>query len=377
MEKAEQLKLFNTYIRQPNLTINELRTWFLGWGFDKNNTDFNILTNQFFNENLFEIENKEIFKTSKKMIINNLNQLPERKYIVKEMGIETGVLMAFVGIGGVSKTMLLQDFLVSVSSGQPWLGMAVTQGPCVHIDQEQSLIQTERRYCRLMAGKKIDAVDIDRVTLATRLDADGVNRDQVFKEMCELLSGKLVCAIDSLRKISAADENSGDQEPLVALLKDVAGATGCTIIIIHHMGKIGASGATQSGRGSSTFYDSLDYQFDITRDSDERIKLFANKTRDEIKDKRQIYYKLVNSGEFNVKQNCSSAVTVTLCENQKQIDILETLKSAGDAGMSFTDIQSEVGGRLDGLQKSLKKLIKEKKIAMTKVGKYHMYNILY
>ena len=67
--------------------------------------------------------------------------------------------------------------------------------------------------------------------------------------------------VDSLKAVVSCDENSGEIEKPLKMLKRVAEEANCVVLVIHHKGK--GKDAKQSGRGHSSIYDSADVQLDL------------------------------------------------------------------------------------------------------------------
>jgi RecA-family ATPase len=133
--------------------------------------------------------------------------------------------------------MLLQHLAVCVSSGKKLFGkFDVARGPVLHMDEEQTETQTARRYIRIAAGMDVKELDIQRVVLENRLDSPEI-LETVQEDLIKLFGGKKLILIDSLKKISEAEENSPQIEKIMKILKRVAEKANTTIVLVHHMGK--------------------------------------------------------------------------------------------------------------------------------------------
>lgn len=240
-----------------------------------------------------------------------LSKLPTKEYVIERFELSRGSFGLLCATGCSGKTMLVQYIACCISSGKPLFGtFPVLQGSVVHIDQEQSQVQTQRRYERLAGGLGIDSLDITRITLANRLDSPKLRIQDVEAELVKALTGKTIAIIDSLKKTSEADENSADIEVVLNMFKQVAETTNCAILLIHHKGK--GKDAKQSGRGHSSIYDSVDIQIDLdSNDGIYEIECAKNRDGDFFPG---IKYRLVDGGDFNKQQNCSERLDLDLLQ---------------------------------------------------------------
>ncbi len=245
-----------------------------------------------------------------KMIkVSGLHKLPTKEYVIQRFELARGSFGLLCATGCSGKTMLVQYIACCVSSGTPLFGQfPVRKGSVVHIDQEQSEIQTQRRYERLAAGLGLASLDITRVTLANRFDSIKLPMEEVENALINLFTGKTLAIIDSLKKISETDENSAEIERVLHMLKRVAEKSQCAVLLIHHKGK--GKDAKQSGRGHSSIYDSCDIQIDLdNKDGAYEMECAKNRDGDFFKG---LTYELVDTGDFNVAQNCSEQLNLNL-----------------------------------------------------------------
>jgi hypothetical protein len=244
------------------------------------------------------------------MTFSPLSAFPKRDYLLKRLRIEKNSLVALVAQGGSGKTMLIQYLNLCVDRGLPLFGQfPVTQGKVLHIDQEQSESQTALRYSRLANGLGVNDFSITRHYITNKLDADPTIMDKVQAELVDIFRDYDLVIIDSLKKISAADENSSDIERVLNLLKRVSELASCAIILIHHKGKKD-SGARQSGRGHSSIYDSVDVQIDLDHEpGQDSYQLTCTKNRNG-SPFDGISYSLKDTGFFVDDQDCTQALTM-------------------------------------------------------------------
>lgn len=290
-----------------------------------------------------EKKSKQLLESRQKIKLSSLNKLPPREFIIPKFGIEKGSLAIFCGTGSSGKTMLLQHVAVCVAAGKKLFGkFEVTQGSVLHMDEEQTEVQTTRRYIRLAAGAGVEDLDIERVVLGNRLDSQEILLT-VQEELIKLFTGKKLILIDSLKKISEADENSAKIEMILKILKRVAEKADTTIILIHHMGKGGAN-VKQSGRGHSSIYDSVDIQLDIEyHQATENCSIKSAKSRDKAQFGK-LFYKFKDVGDWSLNQFCSEKLEFEFIEEISkdkintdsivEIKILSTLNNEGTLNQS-------------------------------------------
>lgn len=290
----------------------------------------------------------------KQITLKGLGALPPRKYFIKRLGIEESFLACLCASGNSAKTWVLQYIGCCVSSGLPLFGQfPVTQGTVLHIDEEQNEDQTQRRYERIAGGLGLMELNIERANLNRRLDCEEEIK-QAEDDLVELFKGKSLILIDSLKKTTEADENSGDIEEILKIMKRAATRSKAAIILIHHKGKSTGKDVKQTGRGHSSIYDSMDIQIDLDWDraTDTGIlscaKVKEGKMFDDIK------FNLIDTGDFNEDQNCSERIefkfigetpVVNKSETTLETRILSTLNKEG------TTIQSKLFDTVSGSRK--------------------------
>jgi hypothetical protein len=92
-----------------------------------------------------------------------------------------------------------------------------------------------------------------------------------------IMRGCAVIIVDSLKACTpGADENSSSIRDLIKVLSRASEATGCTAILIHHMGHVGKDGAGR-GRGSSAIFDEVATELRITKKDGDPLRLVEHK----------------------------------------------------------------------------------------------------
>lgn len=281
------------------------------------------------------------------MQVTNFSDLPIRQHLIERLEMSPGNLVILCAAGGSGKTMFAQYMATCVSSGKPLFGVyPVSKGGVIHIDMEQSKVQTQRRYIRLANGLEVSSLDVSRVTLKARLDDPQLPMVEIEKEMVELCTGKSLCIVDSLKAISCTDENSSDIEKVLKMLKRVGEKTQCTIMVIHHKGK-GGRDNRQTGRGSSAIYDSCDVQIDLDSNNDV-YELSCAKNR-EGPYFFGIKYRILDTGEHHVQQKCTVKLEFQLLQDDikstkqtQQEKIVTALMQQEE--LKFNDLFEQVKG---------------------------------
>lgn len=311
----------------------------------------------------------------KQMNFLSLDSFPDREFIFERLGISPGIFALVCATGCSGKTLLIQYLACLVSSGLPLLNQpgeeyTVTKGSVVHIDGEQSELQTSKRYARIANGLGItDSIsNIERVKLKYRLDSPAVNPLEVEQWLEQLLEGKTLAIIDSLKAVSETDENSPQIEIILKMFKRVSEKTNCAILLVHHKGK--QSNSKQSGRGHSSIYDSVDLQIDLEV-SNKIFELSCAKMRDgDFFD--GLSYTLSDEGDYHAKQKCSTKLVFKLNEaniksktSDQRTRILDELNSAANP-INQGDLYDIVKGDTVMFKKVLDNLVESNIVEMSK-----------
>lgn len=341
--------------------------------FNKNNEDVPLWA-QPVNIKNSKPEKKPLFNKINMAIDFSLESLPPRTFIVERLNIEESCFYTICASGGSGKSMFLQYLACCIDTGTPLFGeFKVTKGAVYHIDQEQNLNQTKRRYIRIFNGLGNKLPDnLERTNLERRLDC-AEEIDTIEEDLTKEFQGKTLVIIDSLKAISEADENTADIEKILKIFKRVAEKTKCAIVLIHHKGK--NSTAKQSGRGHSSIYDSVDGQIDLDYDQDTRTyTLSCAKVRDGVAFDG-IRYQLKDEGDFNFEQKCSYKLVFEMLMSNikpKERDINKLiLKMINDSIEKYnqTNLYNIIKGDRNILSRALKELADKKFIDVEKGSK--------
>jgi len=276
---------------------------------------FSMTVEQINNNPKFRIQEKtyKSYEKTNKMKITNFDNLPTKQYVIERLEISPGNLVLLCATGCSGKTMFAQYLASCISGNKPLFGQfPVMNGGVIHIDQEQSEIQTLRRYIRIANGLEISEIDVERTKLKYRLDDPKLDASETEEELIELCKGKVLLIVDSLKASSVVDENSAEIEKVLKMFKRVAEKTNCAVLCVHHKGK--GKDAKQSGRGHSSIYDSCDVQFDLEVNN-EIYEVSCAKNR-EGKYFDGFKYCLADTGNFSKSQNCSERLEFNLLQDE-------------------------------------------------------------
>jgi len=206
------------------------------------------------------------------------------KFLVPGLGINPGAPTGFFGQGFTGKTLIAMSLGLSIATGRPAWGLySVRRGRVLHLDYEQGLRLTARRWQRLAAGAgvtrdelegRLDACVLPRLNLMTE------NADGEYMRLCE---GWDLVILDALKGATPGiDENSSEIRDYMRVLTHVSERTGCTFLFLHQAGKVSPFGKSrkEAGRGSSAIYDDCQSVFVATADKGEATYVSHEKDRE-------------------------------------------------------------------------------------------------
>jgi hypothetical protein len=178
------------------------------------------------------------------------------------------------GFGFSGKTLPLQALALALAADRPVWGVYTGKARrVIHVDLEQGDALTRRRYQRLARAMKLDLASAGDALVVAVMPALSLAPQHVAKWR-ELLTGRDLCIIDSLRSATGGqDENSSDIRAALDMLGHLSEATGCRVTVIHHARKPSAD--EQAGRyairGSGAIYDAVDCAYVFTADKGEPV----------------------------------------------------------------------------------------------------------
>ncbi len=206
-------------------------------------------------------------------------------FLVPALGIAPGAATGFFGQGFVGKTIIAQDFGISVALGQPLFGVYSTRrGKVIHLDHEQGLRITATRYQRMARVRGAWADDFRGwldVAIHPRLNLTTPGAEDHY---VRLFDGHALAIVDALKGATPGiDENSSEMRDYMGRLSRASERTGCAVLLIHHAGKTVVGGERprkESGRGSSAIFDECQSVFVLTAGKGEPIRVSHEKDRE-------------------------------------------------------------------------------------------------
>ena len=200
---------------------------------------------------------------------------PPVEWLVEGLALAPGAPVLLTGYGGSGKTTLAQHLAVCVSArtvpAPRVLGVldVARPGPVTHIDYEQGIELTARRYREL--GLERDSALRFR---APPLQMPGLGvADRGAREwLASVAAGQRLVIIDSfVAGLGAAleDENSANVREPLDWLGRVSIESGAVVLVIHHSRKTQRGGdPRQTARGSSAITDAVSAHLNYERSAD-------------------------------------------------------------------------------------------------------------
>lgn len=272
-----------------------------------------------------QLPKEELLFIAKPIHTIGLNNMPVRQFLIDRFDIEKGNLICICGASNAGKTMFAQYLSLCVKHNISLfkkfaINNSKIEKKVLHIDFEQSELQTQRRYERIASFIGVADIAIDRIKLPSKLDSIDISQEEMKSALIKLMTGYDMVLIDSLRQSIQCDENSSQISYVFELLKSIAEITNTVIIVIHHKGKSPNTSSKDQGRGSSAIYAGFDVVIDLDVDDDSNeITLKCQKNREQIYFPSLIY-KLKDGGNFNDNQRCSEQLQLILVEGEVKKD---------------------------------------------------------
>ena len=188
-------------------------------------------------------------------------------------GMLAGTVGALVSPGGAGKSILALQLSVLVTTGFDISGVArqvaYPKGKVVILAAEDPEAALAHRLHAL--GKHIPPDLVEPLARSLEIEplvgkeAD-IMRDDWFKFVMTMATGKRILFLDTLRRFHGMDENdAASMAILIGRLEAIAAVTGCSIIFLHHSSKAaalqGQGDQQQASRGSSVLVDNIRWQF--------------------------------------------------------------------------------------------------------------------
>ena len=272
--------------------------------------------------------------------------------------IPVGGTALIVGPAKAGKSTLGQTLVCHHAAGRPFLGRGVRQGPSAYLTHEGG-----------------------RAALAARLEAMGGADDlpltvyhgprpddplAFLAEGIEQTSATLAVIDPLFRMFDFPDGNdyaavTASTAPLIEL----AGATGCALVFIHHSRKGGGAGGEEA-LGSTAIFGAVDTLISVKRADDVRT---AYSIQREGVDMPETLLVLAADGTIDIGQTRRKAD-----DAEAQQGILEFLADCGEKAPTRNDIETAMQGRTDRVRRALATLVKRGEVARHGEGrKGHPY----
>jgi len=200
------------------------------------------------------------------------------------------------GAGGSKKTYSMIDLVVSVASGNEWLGFDVSEPTTtLFIDEESGPRRFAHRVCATGRAHEAPAdLPLFYISLAG-FDLTTTDGQDKLHELINESGAKLVI-LDALVDVMAGgDENAvSDVQPIFVGLRRIAEMTHSAIVVIHHTNRTGEY------RGSSALKGAVDIMLIVTSPGNEEIITFKTEKARDIEP--VTFHALANFGEgtFNL-----------------------------------------------------------------------------
>lgn len=202
------------------------------------------------------------------MRISEFQKIAKRPTELVRGTIFKGHVILLAGFWGTIKSWIMEDLAISVASGKPSLfGVVEEQGHVILIDEETESDILGNRLHRLANGKGVVLEDLP-LTIHS-LDGFRLDNDYWIQVITEEIRKEkaIMTIIDNLSStLGKFRENSSDDIGKARDGWNKLKASGSTVPIVHHFGKVGEkdeASFTAALRGSTKVLDSADTAFSI------------------------------------------------------------------------------------------------------------------
>ena len=193
----------------------------------------------------------------RKIGINDKLPEPQPYPLIKDI-LDRGTVVALSGPSGKGKSFTALDWALSVASGVPWMGHAVTRGSVLYVAAEGAHGQAKRVEAWIKVHQPSDTIDMQIVIDPVNLRDPG-EVDVLVKMVREEVADLVV--IDGLAKCTpGVDESSASEmgEVVDALyrIRDAIDVGETTILVVYHDGYDGiqVQGSSALKAGVDTVY---------------------------------------------------------------------------------------------------------------------------
>lgn len=246
-----------------------------------------------------------------------LYEAPPVPYIIEGV-LQRGGIVGLTGFPGTGKTWLAMEMMQSLITGSPFLGhFPAKVCPVLFVGQDASVLDYARQWTRLTRHRSVEIdeqnrkeglqesnpyntyahfmlqteFNLDDPTQIARLvktsqrvwtmpHYDTVLRDDGWEtvELQEQHYGLII--LDTLSKLTRTPENDNTARDLVFNnLRDIAEATGATLLVLHHNSLQSEFRTGEEWRGAGSQFGALDVHFHLTARKKELVEFKVKKFR--------------------------------------------------------------------------------------------------
>lgn len=194
-------------------------------------------------------------------------EFPPIKWLAKDL-VPAGMMGAITGESNSYKSFMTLALAQAVATGTPYLGHydVEQQGKVLIVDEENDLRLIEKRFKDMGVEPHENIIFLSRSGI--RLDNE--KHLQALQQVIEDINPVLV-VLDSLVRFHSKDENSASEMSKVTRAIGTLTSQERSVVFIHHHKKEQAgskNSGTNSVRGSTDIFASLDFHLGIKRNSD-------------------------------------------------------------------------------------------------------------
>lgn len=189
-------------------------------------------------------------------------------------GLRVGQVGFLVSPGGTGKSFWALQAAYSVATGRDLCGFAdmghtIKRGDCVYLSFEDDKLALDWRnhhiynaFPSLHNDNALQLVERNRIIPMAHGRLNLAELDERMERFAELITGKRLVVVDTLRQAHSGDEDSnGEMSDLVGNLHNIARKANTAMLMLHHASKgavlNGQGDKAQAARGASALTDNI------------------------------------------------------------------------------------------------------------------------